>query len=662
MRTHTVLLTLITLGALAFAQTPAAVPLESGASASVSGVLQQAQQEFERGNYAKAADLYRTVAASQPDNTTALGGLVDSLEATGTWRNAVPALQRLVVLQPNNAARVAQLGRWQSWMGQYEDAVKALRTACTLEPANPAYCSDYADVLAWRSDNRAQAITQLRTVVTANPTYVPAILKLAQLLTWDKETYAEGLQLFQKALELEPKNLDVLVSYGEAIMYGRDTRETALSLFDHALALDPKNERALTGKAQLLAWSGRSKEAISIYDAVLAANPDNVAALRGKAEILNWRGDYKTAAALLQRARQLAPEDQRATAELARSQAGLRHWGDAKRMMAELPAEDDYRDIREGVSRALATWTEVGVEFRRNRRSLDYDRLNVAVSTPLGFDNRMTFAYAPTLFTTRERDFNSNIYAVNLDSNLGERVILRTNFGSETFPGITPLIVGGAQFRFRLRRSLQLVTEFQRKSVDEGLVSVRGVDLAGLFVGQVASNLGRVGLSYSNSRHGYDVSVGYTDGLYTGHHLDSNRQWSVDGDVGKSLGGAPYFRIGYGISYSQFQYDASALAAPPQQAGGYFSPQRFLINYFSLTFSHKVKQGRLQFEAAGTMGPQNVEDSGNEFQNTQFASSFTGRVLWRVSASDDIRVQYSYLNVYNAFHRHLPSVAWRHYF
>ncbi|MFB3916284.1 MAG: tetratricopeptide repeat protein [Terriglobales bacterium] len=661
MRTHIVIVTLLALGVLAFAQAPTAVPAESAASTH-DGSLQQARQEFERGNYVKAADLYRTVLGTQPDNVTALAGLVDSLEASGVWRNAMPSLERLVVLQPNNASRVAQLGRWQSWIGQYAQAVQTLGIACKLEPANPGYCTDYADVLAWRSDRRSQAIAQLRTIVAANPKYVPAILKLAQLLTWDKVTRPEGLQLFQKALDLEPKNVDVLISYGEALMYSRSTRATALSLFEHALVLDPKNVRALTGKAQLLAWSGSSREAMSIYDDVLAADPDNVAALRGKAEILNWRGDYKAADALLHRARQLAPDDQRATAELARSQVGLRHWSDAKRMMSQLPPEDEYRDIREGVARALSTWTELGVEFRRNRRALDYDRLNLAVSTPLGFDNRLTFRYAPTLYTTRADEFNSNIYGVDLDSRLSDSLTVRTKLASEQYPGITPLVVGGAQFRFKVNRSLQLITEFQRKSVDEDLVSARGTYVAELFTGQVASNLGRLSLNYSNSRHGYDLSVGYTDGVYTGHHLDSNRQWAVDGDIGKSLGGAPYFRIGYGISYSQFQYDASSSSAPPQQAGGYFSPQRFLINYFSLTFSHRVKQGRLQFEAAGNIGPQNVEDATTAFEDTQFASSFSGRLLWRASTSNEIRIQYSYLDVYNAFHRHLPSVTWRHYF
>ena len=37
-------------------------------------------------------------------------------------------------------------------------------------------------------------------------------------------------------------------------------------------------------------------------------------------------------------------------------------------------------------------------------------------------------------------------------------------------------------------------------------------------------------------------------------------------------------------------------------------------------------------------------------------------MLWRPSAHNELRIQYDYLNVFNAFHRQLPAVTWRHYF
>jgi len=81
------------------------------------GQLQQARQQFEAHNYNAAAELYRSAAAAEPDNAEALAGLVDSLEALGQWRSALPALEHLTALQPANARRIHQLGRWRSWAG-----------------------------------------------------------------------------------------------------------------------------------------------------------------------------------------------------------------------------------------------------------------------------------------------------------------------------------------------------------------------------------------------------------------------------------------------------------------------------------------------------------------------------------------------------------------
>ena len=66
--------------------------------------------------------------------------------------------------------------------------------------------------------------------------------------------------------------------------------------------------------------------------------------------------------------------------------------------------------------------------------------------------------------------------------------------------------------------------------------------------------------------------------------------------------------------------------------------------------------------ANGTAGAQNVETSTASFSTTQFASSFETHLFWRVSPMNELRLNYQYLNVYNAFERNLYRFQWRHYF
>ncbi len=627
-----------------------------------SSSMQQAHQEFEGGHFVNAARSFRTVISGEPNNTEALAGLVDSLEAAGEWREAIEPLKHLVALQPENAQRASQLGRWLSWQGgDRAAALESLARACSLDTKNPQACTEYADVLAWKSETREQAISELRAVLARSPNYVPALKRLAEILSWKTSTRAEAVRMYEAAVEIDPNNSALLASYADTLIYDRSQRKLALSLYERALRADPKNTHYMTSEAQLLAWTGSSAAAMQMYDTVLSAEPENVDALRGKAEILNWRGRYQQSHELLESAHRNAPTDPRVSAEMARAEMGLQHYGEAQLMISSLPQEPEYRDLREGASRALGGWSETGVAFRRNGDNLNYDRLNVAASTPMGFSNRLTFQYAPTLYSAPGDTFNSNIFAFQLDSKVSDRLAVTTRGGGESYPGITPQIEGGIQLRYRVLPSLHIQTGFDRSSVDDSLLSLRGTQSANGFSGQVASNLGEIAAHYDNARHGYDFSLGYSDGVYTGRNLDSNRREAVEGNLGKSLGGTPYIRIAYGFSYSSFQYDAEAPGAAFNRWGDYFSPQRFLLNYGGLTVSYKFNE-HLQFEATGTAGAQNVEDSTASFGNAQFASTFSSRLLWRPKANDELRIQYDYLNVYSAFHRHLPGISWRHYF
>lgn len=621
-----------------------------------------ARRDYDAGQFAQAADEFRIVLTNDPNNADALAGLVDSLEAKGEWRSAVEPLARLVSLQPTDAARNSQLGRWYSWQdGRRAEALKFLRAACDLDRTAPQYCTEYADVLSWREDTRGEAVTQLRDVTTKFPKHVPALSRLAEILSWNKSTYDQAIRLFSAAVEIEPRNVPVLVAYADALGTKSASRTEAIAMYNRALAVDPKNSRAQAGKAQMLAWTGRSRDAMSLYDEALALDPKNADALRGKAEILNWRGEYSQATEYLLRAKLIAPDDQRISAELARSEMGQGHYGLAQSALSGVSQDPEYRSVHEDAFRSIAPWSELGVAIRRNRRNLDYERLIAAVSSPLGFNNRLTVRYSPSLFSTKVRDFNSNVYDAELSSRFSDRAEMRAHVGAETYPGIESEVLGGAQFRFRPTKAWEIKTGFDRTAVDESLLSLRGVDVGSVLGGQVTANLGTASLGYNNARHGVDLAVTYSDGVYTARNLDANRRWSVEGNAGKSFSGTPYFRIGYGVMFTRFAYDADTTSAPVNQQGGYFSPSKYLLNYGSATVSHKFND-RLQVEATGTAGVQNVETTTSEFANAQFASSAMAKVMYRMRASDELRFQYDFLNVYSAFRRNLYVVTWRHYF
>lgn len=630
-------------------------------------VLEQARSEAAAGHFDRAAGLYRQVLQTQPDSAEALGGLADAFESSGRWREAIPLLNRLVLLHPGNAARLFQLGRMESWQaGTRGRGLELLKRAADLEPANPDYQAGYAEVLSWESDQRPEAVRVLRGVLTVRPNHVASIGRLAEILSWSEASRPEAARLFERGLQLDPQNEGMLVNYAEMLSWDHASRPQAMKYFERALAQNSRNAQALTGEARLLAWSGRSQQALALYDKALSLDVSDPAALRGKAEILNWRGEHDQALGLLARAHIAEPNDSRTLLEMARADYGLGHYAEAKTELAQVQGVpgSEYEDLQRGVNHALGSYFQLGYGLRRNRRRLDYDRLEAMVSTPLGEANRVSIFYRPTLYRTSALDFNSNYYGLALDSQPTERLSTHAQVAGESYIGVPPQIDGTFDLRFHAWPSLEFDAGFERAAVEDTLLSTRGATFDGLFLGQVRSNLGSLRANYSNAKHHYDFGVRYADGVYTGRGLASNRRWGVDADLGKSLHSYhPYVRLAYQFSYISFDHDADFQLgqAPPRVTGGYFSPTRYFLNSGAIFLSHDFSR-RVKWDAGGTLGAQNSETTTSSVSDAHFASSFSTHVLWNVYPQGDLRIGYDFLNVFNAFHRHLVLVTWRHYF
>ncbi len=594
--------------------------------------LDQAKSEAAAGHYDRAAQLYQQVLNSDPNNVAALSGLSDALVATGHWRDALPALQHLNQLEPNDPNRLFQLGQMESWEGNRTEALALLNHSTQIDPSNVQHQEYYAEVLSWNADTRPKAA-----------------------------------KIFEHALQLAPNDVNLLISYAEMLSWNSATRAQSMDYYKKALAQDPHNTRALVGEAQLLSWSGHSADAMQIYSQVLSQDPNNVAALRGEAQIAGWRGEHHQALNLAQQAHALDSSDATATLELAQAEYDLGHYSEARNALAQVKGIDtpDYHQLKHNVDHALGSYFELGYAMRRDGRRLDYDAADALVSTPLGTANRLTAMYQPQLYRTQQRNFNSNYYALMLDSQPSESVTTHMQVAGRTYPGVPSQIEGTFAADFMVRPSLKLQVGFERAADQETLVSTLGADASGIFVGQVETNLASIEADYSNSAHHFDLSLNYTDGLYTGENLASNRRWSVDGNIGKSIrGDHPYIRAAYGFTYLSFDHDAEfepADAQPPRITGGYYSPTRFLLNYAQLTFSGSVGT-RAKWDFGGFAGAQNAQTAFTSFSDPKLASTFNAHFTVEASANNEFRLGYDYLNTFNAFHRHLFFATWRHYF
>lgn len=581
----------------------------------------------------QAVQSFQQTLKTDPDNLAALRGLVDALVAEGKWREAVAPLQHLDNLQSNDAARIFQLGQMESWLPNHRpQALALLKHATDLDPANLSYQKYYAQVLSWNSATRPEA-----------------------------------LKVFRQSLRQSSNDPDLLLAYAEILSWNRATRAEAMDCYKKVLAQNPHDFRALTGEAQLLSWSGHSSQALDMYEEVLAQDPNNVAALRGEAQIFGWHGDYRRALNLAKQAHALDSNNAAVTLELAQAEYDMGRYAEARNDLAQVTSTDtpDYANLKREVDHALGTYFELGYALRRDGEILDYDSADALVSTPLGSRNRLSAMYQPFRYRTPGGDFDSNYYALMLDSQPSDTVTTHAQIAGRTYPGASSQIEGAFDTTFTVRPSFKLQMGFNRESDQETLVSTLGAEVRGVFVGQVETNLASIGGSYSNNQHHYDASLTYTDGVYTGENLASNRRWSFDGQLGKSIrGDHPYIRAAYGFMYLSFDHDAEFVPSdgqPPRITGGYYSPTEYLLNYAQLTFSGNFG-AHAKWDLGGFAGVQNAQTFFTSFSSPQLASTFSTHLTWSFTSHDDLRLGYDYLNTFNAFHRHLFVASWRHYF
>ncbi len=609
--------------------------------------------------------LATAVLAQEQVNVAATLEQANKLEAAGKWQEAVPLLEQVLKQEPRNAEALYKLGTMRGWQSDgRKSALELLGRSCELTPDNPEHCGAYAEVLSWNSQTRPDAVSRLKAIVAAHPETVSARIRLAQILSWSDDTRPRAIELFEQGLQRDPENTELLVGSAEVLSWSNAGRGKAILRFDQVLQQDPKNVRALTGKAQLMAWKGMAGEALTLYDRALAIEPKNAAALRGKAEILNWKGRYSEARTLAQSAQAVAPGDDRALLEIARADVGQRKFEHARAVLADVHGNPGpgFNDTRQEVRRGMGTWMDAGFAARMEN-SLGYDRFTVGASTPINAANRLSFSYQPTLFDGSTQNFNSNYFEVALDSEPSDKLTTQLQFGAETINNVPVNFGGGFDLHYKPISSTVVRVSFLRQPVEESVLSRRGLNLPG-FQGEVNANLAAIGLGYYNSAHKIDASVEYTDGVYAGNGIDSNRRFSVEGQVGRALrGDHPYIRLAYDANYSSFDHDADIHnnVIVPGITGGYFSPTRFLLNQGVVSTSYDFSK-KVNWQATATAGVQNVEAQGVTFSNTQFASSFGTKVFWRATPMNELRFGYEYLNVYNAFHRHLARFTWRHYF
>jgi len=179
--------------------------------------------EWDRGNYAKAAEQLRRALSLAPANTNIMSNLGGVLLLTGALDESRKVLQESIRIAPNYAS-YSNLGNLDLKQGRYADAAGDYEKALEINKSDYQVWSNLAVAYsqtpgqqARAKDGFLQAAKMCREALKANPNDPEMLSDLAMFIASEGDERQEPLVLIEKALALGPQ--DTYVQFNAAETY-----------------------------------------------------------------------------------------------------------------------------------------------------------------------------------------------------------------------------------------------------------------------------------------------------------------------------------------------------------------------------------------------------------------------------------------------------------
>lgn len=243
------------------------------------------------GDYAGAADSYRSFLKLRPNEAAAHSNLGVVLMKLGRYDEAIAEYQAAEKLVPGDPRIGVNLALAYEKSGRIEEAREKLEQLHRTQPGDTQTTMLLADCDLRLGEN-SRVIALLGPVETQNPQDLAVAYMLGTALIRDKRV-EEG----QKLVELILKNGDTAESrflLGSQ-MFASGDYPSAVKQFASAIALNPNLPELQAYYGQSLLFTGDAEGAAAAFRNELASDPNNFAANLGLAQILIERKQFADA-------------------------------------------------------------------------------------------------------------------------------------------------------------------------------------------------------------------------------------------------------------------------------------------------------------------------------------------------------------------------------
>jgi len=267
--------------------------------------LQTAFSLHQSGNLDEAANIYRQLIKSDPNNFHALHFLGVIEAGAGNYEQAKTFMARSLSIQPPNIQFIENYAGILFQAADYQSALQLCKQGLQLNDNNVSLL--YVSAISLFKLNQLQdSLAQFERVLMCQPNHIPALNERGSVLAGMKD-YDSALATIDKALALNPQYAEAHLNKGS--LYGELERyDQAIAAYDKALTLRPDLADAWFGRGNVFRKLKRHNDALAAFDKALALRPDLANAWLGRGNIFSDINRHNEALTAYDKALALKPD------------------------------------------------------------------------------------------------------------------------------------------------------------------------------------------------------------------------------------------------------------------------------------------------------------------------------------------------------------------
>ena len=240
---------------------------------SINAILNQALQDFQRGNLEEAKQKLAYILSTQPRNIAALEILGAVFVRQGDPGQAIQPFEKITRIKPSYPEGWHNLGIALLTLEQYERALAAYDRAIVIKPDYVEAWSNRGNALAGLKQHE-EALTSYVKAIKLRPNYPEAWANRGNVLGQLRQ-FQQALASYDEAINLKPHYAEAWTNRGVALKELKQYDQALLS-YDKAINLKPEYAEAWYNRGVALKELRQYDQALTCFDKAVSLKPDFV--------------------------------------------------------------------------------------------------------------------------------------------------------------------------------------------------------------------------------------------------------------------------------------------------------------------------------------------------------------------------------------------------